>query len=70
MRRDITEQWQNITKWYWQQYFRKDHRCLSIWQILERDYGVKRTRSMSGPSWTQVDFPDEKAYTLFLLRWS
>lgn len=73
MRRDITPQWKNIADWYWGIYeprLAALQKPLSIWELLERDYGVQRTRSMSGPSWTMVDFPDEKAYTLFLLRWS
>lgn len=70
IRRDIEPQWQNITEWYWTQYHRTDHQCLSIWEILARDYGAQRSRPVSHPGWSVVDFPDEKNYTMFVLRWS
>ena len=70
IRRDIHPQWQNIVAWYWTQYHRKDHQCLSIWQVLERDHGAQRTRGMGQVGWSVVDFPDERAYTWFLLKWS
>ena len=70
IRRDISEQWQTISDWYWQQYHRRDHQCLSIWEILYQDYGAQRSRPMSHPEWSLVDFPDERSYTMFLLKWS
>ena len=70
IRRDIKEQWRAISGWYWTQCFRKDHRCLSIWQVLERDHGVVRSRSLDHSEWSVVDFPDEQAYTWFLLKWA
>lgn len=71
IRRDIHPQWQNIASWYWSQNHELCiHRHLSIWDILERDHGAQRTRSMSQLDWSVVDFPDEQSYTAFLLRWS
>lgn len=69
IKRDIQPQWRNIAKWYWDQY-QSDKPSQTIWDILERDYGAKRIRSLDSPGWSEVAFPDEKSYTMFLLRWA
>lgn len=67
--RDIQPQWQRIADWFWKHYDDL-HLNLTIWDVLERDYGAKRIRPMGSPGWSVLHFPDEKSYTMFLLRWS
>lgn len=69
IKRDVQPQWRNIVKWYWNQY-QLDDAAETIWDILEQDYGAKRTRPMGSPGWSIMQFPDEQSYTMFLLRWS
>jgi hypothetical protein len=45
---------------------------MSIWEMLEQNYGVRKgfnigSMTTGGTMWVQ--FPDEKTYTMFLLRW-
>ena len=70
IRRDIKEQWRVISGWFWAQHQEDDGPEYTIWQILERDHGVVRARPITHPEWSVVDFPDEQAYTWFLLKWS
>ena len=70
IKRDIQPQWQRITNWFWKNYDEFKPNNLNIWDILKRDYGVQRTRPMCSPGWSEVAFPDEKSYTMFLLRWA
>ena len=69
IRRDILPYWGRIIRWYWDQYH-EDQPNLNVWEILERDHGIQRSRGMSQIGWSVVDFPDETAYTMFLLKWS
>ena len=70
MRVNIEPQWQQLADWYWDQAGGSETVGMSIWGVLERDYGVRRAfpiGGLAGPMW--VVFPDEKSYTAFLLRW-
>jgi hypothetical protein len=69
IRRDITPQWQAIVDCYWTRY-PDDYPDISIWEMLRQDHGLIPVRPMSVEGWTLVDFPDEKSYNWFLLRWS
>lgn len=69
IKRDIQPQWQRIADWFWKHYD-DDYNDLSIWDILERDYGATRTRPIDSPGWSVLQFPDDESYTMFLLRWS
>lgn len=71
IKRDIQPQWQRIADWYWKQH--DDDQPIwdvSIWDVLERDYGAKRIRPMGSPGWSVLHFPNDESYTMFLLRWS
>jgi hypothetical protein len=72
MRVDIKPQWRRLANWYWDSLEgRAADRGLSIWEILGRDYGAVKIFNMANINdgmWVQ--FPDEKSYTAFLLRWS
>ncbi len=79
MRVNITPQWKNITDWYWDDFDRfnsVDNQYLSIWDVLKRDYGAEKRYSNWPPRFAHdaqqmwAEFPDEKSYTAFLLRWS
>jgi len=75
MRVDIEPYWRKLANWYWDNASGRDG-GMSIWQMLERDYGAIRV--YNGPNidkygprmLTIVDFPNEKTYAMFLLRWS
>ena len=78
MRVDIEPQWKNLANWYWDNAGGYDKVGMSIWDMLKRDYGaVVVRRGIWGQRFGQapirqtlVEFPDEKMYILFLLRWS
>lgn len=71
IKRDIQPQWQNIANWYWQHYYQDAAtQNFTIWEMLESEHGLTRTRSMGQPGWSVVGFPDEQCYTHFLLRWA
>jgi hypothetical protein len=44
------------------------------WEVLAKNwqlkYGIKPRNGSGSTSWKYLDFPDEKSYTMFLLRWS
>jgi hypothetical protein len=67
MRVDIRPYWKNLTNWYWDE-SQNNRGGFSIWEILEEDYGA-RCVHVSGRGFL-MEFPDEKAYMLFVLRWS
>lgn len=66
---DIKPQWPNLSAWYWDK-----HGGMSIWEMLEHEYGAFRASeyysAVEVRTGLLVRFPDEKAYTAFLLRWS
>ncbi len=64
---DIMPYWKNLTNWYWSTENYRDG--FSILEILEHDYGARKVGPALGNS-IPMEFPDEKAYTLFALRWS
>lgn len=75
MRVDIKPQWRKLANWYWDSCEGKDvqDRGMSIWEMLEENYGVRKgfnigSMTTGGTMWVQ--FPDEKSYTAFLLRWA
>ena len=72
MRVDIDPQWWKLANWYWAHGPGVgDGQVMSIWDMLEHDYGATKlyTNHPHKPGmW--VDFPDEKSYTAFLLRWA
>lgn len=75
MRVDIKPQWRKLVKWYWDSCEGKDVQDsgMSIWEMLEKNYSAKKLHDSSlivGTSGLWVEFPDEKMYTIFLLRWS
>ena len=66
MRVDIQPQWKKLANWYWD-----NSSGMSIWEMLEHEYGAIKVHSMQGTGEKRliVDFPDEKLYTWFLLKW-
>ena len=68
IRKEIFDQWLNIADWYYENH--ETYSEKSIWEILEKDYGISHVHPMPWPGQLFVDFPDEKTYTWFLLRWS
>lgn len=72
MRVDIRPQWRKLANWYWDSCEGKDvqDRGMSIWEMLEQNYGAQKgfNDRVDGVMW--VVFPDEKSYTAFLLRWT
>jgi len=71
MRVDIQPQWQKLAAWYWEEFDQPKDKFLSIWEMLERDYGAFKVFSMGSihKKGMMVEFPDEKSYTMFLLKW-
>lgn len=67
MRVDIQPQWKKLANWYW-----NNGSGMSIWEMLSHDYSAMlvHTKQGTGEKRLIVDFPDEKTYTAFLLRWS
>lgn len=74
MRVNIKPQWRNLADWYWDSCEGKavHDRGMSIWEMLEQNYGARKGFNLeSGVNSTMwVQFPDEKSYTAFLLKWS
>jgi len=77
MRVNIEPHFEKIATWYWEKFIQPDDGAhMSIWDVLERDYGARKVRvgTFGGRYGTKkemiVVFPDEQAYTMFLLRWS
>jgi len=71
MRVDIQPQFQKIADWYWESFFQpEDGAHMSIWDVLERDYGARKVRVGYGTKKEMiVEFPDKASYTMFVLRW-
>ena len=67
MRVDIQPQWKKLANWYWD-----NGSGMSIWEMLEHEYGAIKILTMQGTAEKRliVDFPDEKTYTAFLLKWA
>jgi len=74
MRVDIQPQWQKLADWYWDTLEGRTfhNRGMSIWEMLEHEYGAQKGFTFAEASGSQkwVHFPDSKTYTAFLLRWS
>ena len=70
MRIDIKPQWRKLANWYWDTLEGKAifNSGMSIWEMLEAEYGAKKGYSNDQIMWCH--FPDEKSYTAFLLRWA
>jgi hypothetical protein len=76
MRVNIEPQFEKIADWYWEKFEQPSNGThMSIWDMLARDYGARKVRagSFGGKYGLKkemvVEFPDEKSYTMFLLRW-
>lgn len=71
MRVDIKPQCKKLADWYWDTINGKDiqDRGMSIWEMLEQNYGARRGFNNRNGVLYAV-FPDEKSYTAFLLKWS
>ncbi len=79
MRVDIQPQWRKLANWYWDTLEGKTvHESgMSIWEMLERDYGAIKVRHgvFGGKLGMKklefiVKFPDEQSYLMFVLKWS
>ena len=71
MRVDIQPQWKKLANWYWDQGGGYAGVGMSIWDMLQRDYGaIKLYQDINPRHHMIVKFPDEKMYTAFILRWS
>lgn len=74
MRVNIQPQWRQLAAWYWKEFYQDERTNLSIWGLLERDYGAKKafnlTHIIREDHGMWVVFPNEKSYTAFLLKWS
>lgn len=67
MIKDIRPQWKNLSQWWWKQ--QGDAASRTIFDMIEKEYQAFRTEH-SRPEVILVDFPSEKSYSLFLLKWS
>ena len=67
MKANIKPQWPRLAKWYWEVGNRND---MSLWAMLLQEYGAYPVNPNTGPGTIDVEFPDEKMYTAFVLRWS
>ena len=76
MRVDIYPYWKKLANWYWDNAGGHEGVGMSIWEMLERDYGAVKVRhgvfggKLGAKHHSLVEFPNEKMYTLFLLRWA
>jgi hypothetical protein len=47
---------------------------INHWDLMEHNwklkYGITPRNGSESTAWKYLDFPDERSYTLFLLRWS
>lgn len=74
MRADIYTHWKKIVHWVYDQNPKYGH--ADIWSMLEKEYGARRViygkfgGKLGKSKSFMVEFPDEKTYTWFLLRWS
>jgi len=72
MRVDIKPQWRKLAAWYWETLEGKTvyESGMSIWDMLENDYGARQGFNGRVDGVMYAVFPDEKSYTAFLLKWS
>jgi hypothetical protein len=73
MRVDIRPQWKKLTNWYWDSAGGHAGVGMSIWELLQHDYGAFKVFNINNVREDRgmwVEFPDEISYTAFLLRWS
>ncbi len=76
MRVDIQPQWRKLANWYWDNAGGYEGVGMSIWEMLERDYGaIKVYNGTKGGKYGMkkkmiVEFPDRQSHLIFLLRWS
>lgn len=72
MRVDIQPQWKKLANWYWDTLAGKTvyNSGMSIWDMLENDYGARQGFNGRVDGVMYAVFPDEKSYTAFLLKWS
>lgn len=72
MRVNIQPQWRKLANWYWDTLEGKNtyNKGMSIWEMLEHDYGARQGFNDRVDGVMYAVFPDEKMYTAFLLRWS
>lgn len=74
MRVDIQPQWKRLANWYWDNAGGYEGVGMSIWEMLEHQYGAikvyhgTRGGKLGMKNQALVEFPDEKSYTAFLLR--
>jgi len=66
MRVDIEPQWMPLVNWYWDEAGGPEGLGMNIWEMIKLNYGAVRVSHNT----FIVEFPDEKMYTMFLLRWS
>jgi len=72
---NIQPQWRKLATWYWDTLDGQDtyNKGMSIWEMLEHEYSAFKRFNINNlrddiGMW--VEFPDEKMYTAFLLRWA
>ena len=72
MRVDIKPQWKKLANWYWESLEGKEvyDRGMSIWEMLEHNYGARQGFNGRVDGVMYAVFPDEKSYTAFLLKWA
>jgi hypothetical protein len=69
IRVDIQPQFKKIANWYWDNAGGYAGVGMSIWEMLERDFGAKKVGRF-GSGIAMVTFPNGAMYTAFLLRWA
>ena len=72
MRVAIQPQWKKLANWYWDTLEGKTVYLsgMSIWDMLENEYGAQQGFNGRVDGVMYAVFPDEKSYTAFLLKWS
>lgn len=70
MRVDIRPQWNRLARWYWNSFDSDDGGGMSVWEMLNQEYGAFQVATKRRTQEILVDFPDEKLYTAFLLKWT
>jgi hypothetical protein len=76
MRVNIEPYWKKLANWYWDNAGGYEGVGMSIWDMIERDYGARkvyhgeRGGKLGQKNQMIVEFPNEQTYTLFALRWA
>jgi hypothetical protein len=76
MRVDIQPYWKKLANWYWNNAGGYEGVGMSIWEMLEHEYGAVRVYyggsggKLGRKNDMMVSFPNEQSYTVFLLRWA